>query len=157
MANIVYNSAIYDIATGAIDLNTDTFKVMLVGSTYHAIAAETKRDSHTKRSDITDEVTGTGYSAGGATLASVTVTNDTTNNIIKVDCTDPSWTTATISGVYGAVFYKSRGGASSADELLCFQDLYAANSNAAVSVTSGTLSIVIHANGFFTFEPKSGS
>ncbi len=157
MAKLVYNSALYDNAVGDIDFNTDTFKVMLVGATYHAIAAETKRDSHTKRSDITDEVSGTGYTAGGQTLASVTVTKDTSNNIIKIDCTDPSWTSATISNIYGAVVYKSRGGASSADELVCFLDIYADNSNAAVSVTSGTFTITLPANGFYTIEPKSGS
>lgn len=157
MAKIVYNSALYDEAVGSLDYDTNTFKIMLVGATYRAIADETKRDSHTKRSDITDEVTGTGYTAGGATLASVTVTNDTTNNIIKIDAADPSWTTATISGIQGAVIYRSRGGASSADELVCFLDLYADNSNAAISVTSGTFTIVLPANGFLTKEPKSGS
>lgn len=157
MSKIVYNSFLYDVLTGAIDLDTDTFKIMLVGNTYRSIADETKRDSHTKRSDITDEVSGTGYTAGGQALASVTVTKDTTNNIIKINANNPSWSSATISGIYGAVIYKSRGGASSADELVCFIDIYADNSNAAVSVTNGTFTMTLPANGFLTAEPKSGS
>lgn len=157
MANIVYNSFLEDLALNNIDLGADTFKIMLVGSTYHGISAETKRDSHDRRDDITDEISGTGYTAGGATLSSVTVTKDTTNNIIKVTADPVSWSSSTLSNVYGAVIYKSRGGAASADELVCFLDLYAANSNTALNTSNGTLQITFHSNGFISLEPKTGS
>jgi hypothetical protein len=157
MANIIYNSLLEDLANNNVDFGADTFKIMLVGSTYHGIAAETKRDNHDRRDDITDEVSGTGYTAGGATLSNVAVTKDTSNNIIKVTADPVSWTSSTLTGVYGAVIYKSRGGAASADELVCFLDLYAANSNAALSTSNGTLQITFHANGFVSIEPKSGS
>ena len=36
MASLIYNSLLEDIATGAVDLNTDTFKAMLVTDSYTA-------------------------------------------------------------------------------------------------------------------------
>jgi len=115
MASLIYNSAIDDMAKGAIDFDTDTFKVMLVTSTYTA-----NKDTHTKRSDVTNEVSGTGYTAGGVTSA-CTVTKDTANDKVTLSLAAVSWATSTITA-RGAVYYKSRGGASSADELVAYVD-----------------------------------
>lgn len=109
MADIVYTSAKRDLANGSLDLDTDTLKMLLTTSTYTPSAA------HAKRSDVTNEITGTGYTAGGATLGSKTVTNVGTQGVF--DAADVSWATATFTARY-AVLYKSRGGASSADELI---------------------------------------
>ena len=98
MANAVYNSFKRDIANGSIDLDTDTINVMLVTSSYSPTI-----DTHTKRSDITNEVTGTGYTAGGQALASKTVTADNTNDRAAFDAADVTWTTATITA-RGAVY-----------------------------------------------------
>jgi len=116
MADVIYNSFKRDIMNGALDLDTDTIKVMLVTSTYTA-----DQDAHTKRSDITNEVSGTGYTAGGSALANKAVTVDNTDNEGVFDADDLTWSTSTITA-RGAVLYKSRGGASSADELLCYID-----------------------------------
>lgn len=115
MASLIYNSCIDDMAKGAIDFDTDTFKAMLVTSTYTA-----NKDTHDKRDDVTNEVSGTGYTAGGATTA-VTVTKDTANDKVTISFGAVSWATATITA-RAAVIYKSRGGASSADELVCYVD-----------------------------------
>jgi hypothetical protein len=116
MADVIFNSFKRDIINGALDLDTDTIKVMLVTSSYTA-----DQDAHTKRSDITNEVSGTGYSAGGSALANKAVTVDNTDNEGVFDADDVTWSTSTITA-RGAVLYKSRGGASSADELLCYID-----------------------------------
>lgn len=69
MASVIYNSTWFDTAKGSIDLDTDTFKVMLVNATYAAVGDETKKDSHAKRSAVTaNEISGTGYTAGGAAV-----------------------------------------------------------------------------------------
>lgn len=121
MTSIIYNSMLEDLARGAIDFDTDTFYVMLVNSTYAAIADETKKDSHLKRSAVTaNEISGTGYTAGG-TAAAVTVTKDTTNNCLDISLGAASWPTSTISAA-GAVYYKRRGGADTADELIAYND-----------------------------------
>jgi cytoskeletal protein RodZ len=89
---------------------------MLVTSTYSP-----NKDTHTRRSDVTNEVVGTGYTAGG-TASTVTVAAvDTTNDRVVITFGAVSWTTATITA-RGAVYYKSRGGASSADEIIAYDD-----------------------------------
>lgn len=133
MASIIYNSAIQDAATGNIDYDTDTFKVLLVGSTYAAIADETKKDSHTKRTDVTNEITGVNYSTGGATVTA-TVTKDTANNRVDVTFANPSWPNATITA-NGAVIYKSTGTAS-ADNLVAYVDF-----GSAITSTNGTFTV----------------
>lgn len=130
MASLIYNSAIYDTGTGAIDLNTDTFKMMLVTSSY------TAAKTHTKRNQVTNEVTGAGYTTGG-NAAAATVTQDDTNNRVDVTFAITSWTSSTITARAG-VIYKSRGGASSADELVGYVDF-----GSDVSSTSGTFSVTI--------------
>lgn len=141
MADVIYNSFKRDIANGAIDLDTDTIKVMLVTSSYTA-----DQDAHTKRSDVTNEVVGTGYSTGGSALANKTVTADNTGNKGVFDADDLTWSTSTITA-RGAVLYKSRGGASSADELICYIDFGADKVS-----TAGTFTISWNAEGILNLN-----
>lgn len=136
MASLIYNSAIDDMAKGAIDFDTDTFKTMLVTSTYSP-----NKDTHDKRDDVTNEVSGTGYTAGGATSA-CTVTKDTANDKVTISFAATSWSTATITA-RAAVIYKSRGGASSADELVCYVDFGADVSSSAATFTVGASTITL--------------
>jgi hypothetical protein len=75
MANVVHNSFRRDIANGSIDLDTNTIEVMLVTSAYTP-----DQDAHDKRDDVTNEVSGTGYSAGGQALANKSVAADNADN-----------------------------------------------------------------------------
>ena len=109
-----YGNGLLKLAQGSIDLDTDTFKIMLTTSTYVP-----NQDTHVFRSDVTNEVVGTGYTAGGATLTGVSVTYDAASNQMRVSWTDPTWPTSTITA-RTAVIYKSRGGAATADELLAY-------------------------------------
>lgn len=54
--------------TFAVDYLSDTIKVLLTTSSYAY-----NLDTHETKADVTNEVAGTGYSAGGATLASKTI------------------------------------------------------------------------------------
>lgn len=103
MADVIYNSFKKKIMDGSIDLDTDTIKVALVTSSYTP-----DQDVHDFFDDITNEVTGTGYSAGGAALANKVCSADNTDNEGVFDADDTSWTTATITA-RGAVIYKSTG------------------------------------------------
>jgi hypothetical protein len=129
MASLIYNSFVDDMARGAIDADTDTFKVMLVSSAYSP-----NKDTHDKRDDVTNEVSGTGYTAGGVTSA-CTVTKDTANDRVTLSFAAVNWASSTITA-RAAVIYKSRGGASSADELVCYVDF-----GADVSSSSATFSL----------------
>lgn len=117
MADVIYNSFKRDIMNGSIDLDTDTINVMLVTSSYTP-----DQDAHDRRDDVTNEVSaGGGYSTGGAALAGKSVTADNTDNEGVFDANDLTWSTSTITA-RGAVLYKARGGAASADELICYID-----------------------------------
>jgi hypothetical protein len=128
MANVIYNSFKKNIMNGAIDLDTDTIKVALVTSSYTPNA-----DTHEDMADITNEVTGTGYTAGGATLANKTVTADTTDDEGVFDADDVTWTNSTITA-RGAVVYKSTGTAAN-DLLICYFDFGSDKSSSAGNFT----------------------
>lgn len=115
----IYGQGQLKLVTGSIDLDTDTFKLMLVtNSNAPDLDADDFRDDRT-----TGEVAnGSGYATGGVTLSGVAVTYDSASDQVRFDCADPSWTfTAGVTWRYGDV-YKSRGGAASADELLANLD-----------------------------------
>lgn len=115
MASVIYNSAMFHEAKGNIDFDTDSFKAMLVTSSYTPDV-----DAHDYRNDVTNEVTGTGYTAGGA-ATTCTVTQDNANNRVSLAFSAVTWAASSITA-RGAVIYKSRGGASSADELVAYVD-----------------------------------
>ena len=140
MADVIYNSFKRDIANGSIDLDTDTIKVMLVTSTYVP-----DQDLHTKKSDVTNEVTGTGYTAGGATLTSATVTADNTNNRGVFDAADVTWASSTITA-RGAVLYKSTG-VDTTSNLIAYIDFVTDKTS-----TSGNFTIQWNASGILTLS-----
>lgn len=115
MASLIYSHALDNGARGTIDYDTDTFKVMLVTSAYTE-----NKDTHEFRSDVTNEVSGAGYTAGGNTVT-VTVTKDDANDRIDISLGGTTWPTSTITA-RKAVYYKSRGGAASADEIIAVND-----------------------------------
>ena len=128
-----YGNGLLNVMKGAIDLDTDTFKLMLTTSTYTP-----DQDAHDFRNDVTNEVGASGtYAAGGATLAGVSVTYDTATNEARVAWTSPSFTGATITA-RTAVIYKSRGGASTADELVAY-----CTEATDVTSTAGTFTVTL--------------
>ena len=131
MASLIYNSCIRDAVVGNIDFDSDTFKMLLVTSSY------TASKSHDKRDDVTNEVSGTGYTAGGNACSVSVAAVDNTNNDVEISFTVTSWTSATITARAG-VIYKSRGGASSADELVGYVDF-----GSDVSSTNGTFAVTV--------------
>lgn len=136
MASVVYNAyKARQLGLGTLIEDGDTIKCALVTSTYTADV-----DAHDFFDDITNEVSGTGYTAGGATLASVTVSADNTDNEGVFDAADTSWTTATITA-RGAVIYKSTGTASTSP-LICYIDFGADKVS-----TAGTFLITWAAEG----------
>jgi len=85
----LYNEFKKEVLGGTLNLANggDTLKMMLV--TGHVVDI----DTHTGYASVSgDEMSGTGYSAGGETLASQAVTKDTVNDLAKFDATDVTWT-----------------------------------------------------------------
>lgn len=131
MASFIYDSFLDDCFRGNITPSSDTFYGMLVTSAYAA-----NQGSHQKRSAVTNEVSGTGYTSGGAASA-LTLNKDTTNHRQTLTFAAISWTSATITA-RGLVYYKRRGGAASADELVAFND-FGQN----VVITAGTFVVPV--------------
>ena len=128
MANVIYDSFLADMAAG--NCNTShSYKMMLVSSSYTE-----DRAAHTKRSNITGEVSGTGYTAGGIAVTLSFAVN-TGTHIGTLTIGGGSWTSSTITA-RKAVVYRTRGGASSADELVCCID-----NGVDISSSSSTLSV----------------
>lgn len=92
----VTDSFLQEILQG-VHLSGDTYKIALYSS------AATMGKTTTVYSS-TNEITGTGYSAGGATLSGFAVSFDTGKIIL--DFSDVSWTTSTITA-RGALIYNS--------------------------------------------------
>ena len=139
MANVIFNSFLRDESLALINLQTDTIKLMLVTSAYVP-----NQDTQTKRSDITNEVVGAGYTAGGVILANKTVTVNNTTNLAVFDAEDVTIPNATITA-RGAVLYKSRGGVATSDELIAYLDF-----NSDITATAGNFVITFDANGILT-------
>ena len=131
MASTNYDSTFDDVLKGNIAFASDSFKAMLVTSAYTPDKA-----AHTKRSNVSNEVTGTGYTAGGAAVTA-TISKDTTNHRNDVTFSAPSWASATITA-RGMVIYKARGGAASADELISYVDF-----GADITSTGGTFATTL--------------
>ena len=97
---------------------TGTYKFLLVTS----VPSEANFDAYDFRDDIVNEVTGTGYTAGGVaatvTVGSVDTTNDRTP--ITISNLAPGWSTSTITAV-GGWLYKVVGSAAT-DQLVAFVD-----------------------------------
>lgn len=115
MASLTFMSCPDDVFKGNIDFDTDTFYMMLTNG------YTPNQATHTKRSDVTNEATGTGYSAGGAAVTVSSVTKNTGAKTVTVTYAAMVWASSSITAT-GAVIYKRRGGASTADELVGYDD-----------------------------------
>ena len=121
------------------DLNSDTLKVMLCTSSYTP-----DQDTHDYKDDVTNEVTGAGYTAGGATLGSVQVTYTAGTNVIMFDAADTTWAAATITARY-AVVYDSTPATDGTRPLLLYVDF-----GEDVTSTGGNFTITWNAAGIAT-------
>ena len=128
MASLIYDSFLDDIVKNNINMNSDTFKVMLVTSSYTP-----SKGTHAKRSDVTNEASGTGYTSGGVTSAT-TLSLDTTNHREDITFANVQWTSSTITA-RACVIYKSTGTAAN-DPLVAYVDF-----GQDVSSTSATFAI----------------
>lgn len=102
MANALYNSFKKYIMDGTIDLDTHDIRVALVSSAYNPDI-----DADTEWADVSvNEVSGTGYTAGGALLTGAVCSIDTTDDEGVFNGSDVTWQTSTITARY-AVLYDS--------------------------------------------------
>jgi hypothetical protein len=90
-----------------------------------------------------NEVSGTGYTAGGALLTTTTLSESPTGTLM-VDAADTSWTTSTITNARCALIY--------ADALVGNNAICLVNFGADYSTVAGTFTIQWAAGGVFTID-----
>ncbi len=101
-----YGKFLLELGKGSFNLPTDTIKAALTTSSYSP-----NIDTHEFFSDITNEVSGGGYTAGGMTLTNVTWTYSTSLDYAVLLADPILWTSITVTA-RRAVVYKSTGTAS---------------------------------------------
>jgi len=128
--------------TAVIDFDTDSVFVALVNSAY--VANSTAQDTHDYFNDVgTSEITGTGYTSGGQSVGSQTVTLDTANDRVDIDAADVTWSASTITA-YGAVLYKRVGTTASVSPVIGLIDF-----GGVFTSTAGPFTITWSASGYY--------
>jgi len=133
MASGCYNRFKANLMNKEVDLEDDTIKVALLNDS-HSFTA-----THNTWSDVSaNEISGTGYTAGGETLANAAVTQGATT---KWDADDVVWSNASFTA-YHAVIY---------DDTLTGDDLIASiDFGEAKQVSNSTFTISWDAAGIIT-------
>jgi hypothetical protein len=122
------------------DFDADTIKVGLFTDSYTPDFHGTAGDIFYSDISGVELANGNGYTTGGVTLASKTITWDDTNSRALFDCADPSWTfTASKAFRYAAV-YKSTGTPSTSRLVSCIDF-------GATRTETGTFSIRVNSAG----------
>ena len=125
-----------DLALDLDDTTADRFKIMLVTSAYTPDFG-----AHDFKADVTNEVVGTGYTAGGESLTSVTLTQAA--GVITFDAADVTWTSSTITARAAVIYDDSLA----SDPLICYIDFGSDQSS-----SSGDFVISFNASGIFTLD-----
>ena len=125
---------------GSVNLDSggDTIKVALMDDN-HSFSA----DDNTWSDVSANEISGTGYTAGGETLSNQSVTQDDTNDKAVFDADDVSWSNATFTA-YHAVLYDD---SLTNDDLICSIDF-----GEGKSVSNGTFTIQWDSSGIITLS-----
>lgn len=142
MAHVAHQFGLFhnSLALGLIDWTNDTIKAMLTTNSYTP-----NQDTHDFKNDVTNEVSGTGYTAGGVALASKSLAYDTATNTLKYDAADISWTSATLTAVRNIILYDDTPATDATKPLIAFVTL-----DQDYACTNGTLSVAWNASGILT-------
>ena len=139
-----YTKSGLSLATKLANLNNvDTLKVILLS----AYTVGTTQDTAQFVSDVlavATEASGTGYTAGGQALTSVTFTES--GHVYTLTCANPSWNAAggSLAAAY-ALFFDSSPGSNATNPVLCYWDF-----GGTQTATNGAFGLTISGSGLFT-------
>lgn len=136
MAANLYGKFLVHALKGDVDFDTLNLKAMICAAGYTP-----DFDAHEFRSSVTNEVSGTGYTAGGVSLTGESVTIDGATNRVKIDANDAAWTTVTFTAGTQLIVYVDTGNAAT-DILVSRHTFPSAQSPSAQDFT-----FVFHADG----------
>ncbi len=99
-----YGQAYKSLGLGRFDFTAGTFKMALTGPGYSPDV-----DADEFFDDITGEIVGAGYTAGGLTLTGLAWTYDAVSRRCVLTCDPANWTPLTAAAVRFAVAYRDTG------------------------------------------------
>lgn len=123
MPAFVYDAAMADVASGALNLATDVLKLMLVTSSYTATKSDTVVSQASGAEIVATNYTG-GFGGSGRKSAPRTITTDTTNNVVRMifsgNAVWPALGGATNATIAAALLVKEAGAADSTSRLVAY-------------------------------------
>lgn len=135
---MLYGNAFVSLGDKKVDLNSDTFKAALLTS-----SSSPSQDNDDYFNDVTNEASGGGYSAGGVTMTSPTMTWTGATNVFKWDAADVAFTTCPAARY--VVIYDSTPGTAATNPLISY-----INGGADFGGVGGDVTVVFASAGIFT-------
>ena len=134
MSSFIYNSCFLDAFRGRIDFDNASFKTVLLSNSY-----EPDKAAHSRRSDLTGEISGQGYEQGGAPVDVRMAMNGELFTLILGAVEFPK---ATLSARFAA-YVVDHGGDPEEDELVALVDFGGdvSSTNALWALNASTLKI----------------
>ena len=140
MASGVYHSGLKALTDGTFDYLTDTINIALMDSSHSFSADDENWD------DVSaNEISGTGYTAGGVALASKAVDDKDTDDAAYLDAGDAKWAGAILSAYHAVIYYDS--GVAGTSKLICSIDF-----GAEKTADNATFTVTFDAKGFLKLE-----
>lgn len=141
----VYSNADLNLGKALINLATDTFVMVLLGSGYTPAPNADATWTNISASEI---ATGGGYTQGGVVLAGLSWT--LSGGTVTWTCTAPSWANFSATFKYAVIVRRAGASLATTDLLVCYDDCNTASGTSTVTGGGGTLTITPNAAGIFT-------
>jgi hypothetical protein len=137
-----YSAAVEAIAKALLDLDGSTIVATLHSSSY---TPSVNADDTWSDVSATELSTAGGYTAGGQSLASITVTRS--GAVVTFDAADVTWSSVTLTAKYLVLTKRAGGSLTGTDLLLGYVEL---ESGGTVSPSGANLVVTWNASGIFT-------
>lgn len=137
----LYGLSFESLVEGKINYLGHRVKAMLCTSSYAP-----NQNTHKFKNQVTNEVVGTGYTAGGVELAGKTVTYTAGTKTLVLDAADTQWPDSSLTGRY-LVLYDDDAATDATKPLIGYVDF-----GADVSTTSGVFTSVWDSAGIIGYS-----
>lgn len=138
----MFRNAMAQFLNGTMDWDTDSFRAVLVAAAY------TEDLTDTAWSDLSaNEVSGTGYSAGGIACANEAISQPSAQ-VVRMDLDDLTFSTVTLTAKWLVIVHDADGnGSLAAGDIPVF--IVELESGGTVSPSAGDLAVTINASGIY--------
>ena len=141
---ILYSNALEGISDGTIDLDSDTFRMVLVTSSY---TPAQNTDAAWSTISTNEVANGSGYTTHGKALTTGVTRS---SNVVTFDVDDQTWSSSSITAKYAVIVKDAdaNGSLAAGDVPLAYVDLDSGGGS--LSSTNADFTVTINASGVFT-------